>query len=153
MHCNKNDLLYGYLVWVKEEECFTMLIYSDIADKLNKLHACVTLTKPLQINQSCLIISKATWIWCWTFLTSCFSLGQTLAWYHWYPYKHRESTRNTKHYTHTKKTTETVVWSQENLISVLFAQNFNNNTVVCIIHWELNKKRSHRFSIKITSFL
>lgn len=34
----------------KEGECFPELIY---ADKLNKLHARVTLTKSIQINPSC----------------------------------------------------------------------------------------------------
>lgn len=44
----------------KEGECFTMLIYADVTDKLNKLHARITLTKSIQINQSCLIRCKAS---------------------------------------------------------------------------------------------
>lgn len=44
----------------KELGYFSMLIYTDITDKLNKLHARVTLTKSLQINQSYLIRSKAS---------------------------------------------------------------------------------------------
>lgn len=58
MHYNRKYLLHLSII-EKEWRYFTVLIYADMTDKLNRLPARVTLTKSLQINQSCLIRNKA----------------------------------------------------------------------------------------------